>query len=171
MYARTDGGDAEGELPVHLNPGSDDGPFGVMTIGTCTISGISPADAEKIIRAAARIAAFYGALGKPHGYEPGAGRYDSHCTRCGMLRRWADHAEPATAALANPPYRVTDDAPMCSAPDNRDAGYACTAQDGHDGPVHIAYNPHQGGEFHRWPMAAQPAEVQAASADREPVAM
>ena len=45
-----------------------------------------------------------------------------------------------------------------------DSNYICTAQDGHDGPDHVAYGPH-GEVCHRWP--AEPASAQPAIAEPE----
>jgi hypothetical protein len=59
---------------------------------------------------------------------------------------------------ANPPHHAVDGERFCTAPgydDSDRSGYMCTAQDGHDGPDHVAYKPH-GGEWHRWPVATAP---------------
>jgi hypothetical protein len=58
-------------------------------------------------------------------------------------------------AAGNPPHHATvTGEPVCATTNwqDSDSNYACTAQDGHDGPDHIAYNP-AGGEYHRWPIA------------------
>lgn len=73
-------------------------------------------------------------------------------------------AAPAAPIAPNPPYHATGQA--CQAVDNESAGYICTAQDGHDGPDHIAYKL-GGGEYHRWPVAA--AVLAAPIADGTPV--
>src|SRR5579859_1545209 len=73
----------------------------------------------------------------------------------GRAERAAEAGRTAGAApvAVNPPHHVlpTGERP-CQAPGNKNAGYICTAQDGHDGPDHIAYK-HGGGEYHRWPVA------------------
>lgn len=67
---------------------------------------------------------------------------------------------------ANPPHHVTsDDEQMCNAPGNRDSGYICTAQDGHDGPDHIAYMGDDSAH-HRWPVAG-PYERERAEGDAD----
>ncbi|HTJ37084.1 MAG TPA: hypothetical protein VL738_27980 [Dactylosporangium sp.] len=77
---------------------------------------------------------------------------------------WTDEAykasgprKPQAEAAANPPHHASVlGEKCCTAPgwnDERASGYVCTAQDGHDGPDHVAYKP-GGGEWHRWPVAA-----------------
>lgn len=62
----------------------------------------------------------------------------------------ASIADGTPVVVANAPYHVTGAEPCCLA---EDGGYICNAQDGHDGPDHVAY----GGkdeECHRWPVTA-----------------
>jgi hypothetical protein len=61
-------------------------------------------------------------------------------------------ADPEPVITANPPHHATGDTPG-PACDARDSGYICNAQDGHDGPDHVAYGS-GGQECHRWPVAA-----------------
>lgn len=58
----------------------------------------------------------------------------------------------APRAAANPPHHMTGNmiGPPCDA---EDGNYICNAQDGHDGPDHVAYGS-ENRECHRWPVAA-----------------
>lgn len=81
---------------------------------------------------------------------------------CGAFRTRAAVTAPEPPAVVaedepepNPPHHVVGAEPCCRADgwDDRASGYVCTAQAGHDGPDHVAYEP-GGGEYHRWPVAA-----------------
>jgi len=71
---------------------------------------------------------------------------------------WREAAPPN----ANPPHRATDDEYQCSSLD-RDSGSICIAQAGHDGPDHIAHGWQGDGEYHRWPVAADGRDDEAAA--------
>ena len=67
----------------------------------------------------------------------------------------------------NPPHHMTGNmiGPCCVA---EDAGYICNAQDGHDGPDHVAYDS-KSKECHRWPVAEPaPAGAQDTAAEATP---
>ena len=92
-----------------------------------------------------------------------------HCHRGGDhgVHRDANGDEWRTDGEPNPPHHVTADEKACTGAGWNDediSGYVCTAQDGHDGPDHIAYNP-GGGEYRRWPAAAAPAQDRHADLD------
>ena len=73
---------------------------------------------------------------------------------------WSDEPEDAyrltpkgeqAAAEAGPARRTAGDEAHCGDLDEA-SHYACTSQEGHDGPEHVAWKP-RGGEYHRWPVA------------------
>lgn len=164
MQANLDQRFEDGEFNVRMNPG-DGNPFGIIDFGPLSLYVEGQEEAEKVLRAAARIVGFFKALGQPHAHV--MGEHTTHCAVCGMLPRWQDHAEPGPGGVlfpanANPPHDVTLTAEKpCNA---EEAGYTCNSQAGHDGPEHVAYG--DGEECHRWPVAgdrAQPASADAAT--------
>jgi hypothetical protein len=84
---------AGGEFPVYLNTESPVGIFGVIDFGPGTYLHVPAADAERMIRALAKVVAFDRAYRQPHAFEPGD--HDSRCARCGAGN--AAHAEPEQA--------------------------------------------------------------------------
>jgi hypothetical protein len=106
---------SDDELAVHMNPGNED-PFGIIHLGpNADLNLESDEDCDRLIRAAARVKAMRARIGTPHGYEPGAGPWGTHCAVCGLLGN--SHPEPdATAivagAIANGTPVIAEDDPF-----------------------------------------------------------
>lgn len=79
-------------------------------------------------------------------HDPGELLHDGPCAEC----------EPGKAS--NPPrHTLAPGDRACTGPGWKDSasGFVCTAQDGHDGPDHVAYGS-RGVEYRRWPVTATP---------------
>jgi hypothetical protein len=98
MQIHTSSNVDDGELRVHMNPGSGD-PFGVLCFtrwsGT-QVNVESDEDADRLIRAATRIKEMRAAISRPHAYECMAG--EAYCTVCGLMEKDGPH-EGAAAAV------------------------------------------------------------------------
>ena len=166
LHHTTDVPDAP--LPVRMNPGKRE-PFGIIDLGEADMTLASIDDARRLADAAQLVIDHFRVLGHKHPYQ--RTESSSHCVTCGMLKDWADHAEPEAAAVlaasieAGTPVVITEDAApnppryvhpaageRCRAV-RPGVGSICTAQRGHDGPEHVAYGV-GGHELARWPAAS-----------------
>lgn len=160
-----------GDFEIRVNPGEGNRePFAIIALDERSQAEIcldDLDDARRLVRASVdalhRLEA--SVKGEPHQFDPDDFQY---CTGCGQARGAAIHAEPAPAeaaavlaasiadgtpvVVANPPHHMTGKmiGPSCGA---EDGYFICNAQEGHDGPDHVAYDG-KDHECHRWPVAA-----------------
>jgi hypothetical protein len=146
------------EIRVRLNPGSGH-PFAVVEIGGVTLYLQTIADADELIKAAVEAKRLLlGETGEDLDTPPATDARDADGTPPG-------HQLPAAVTGWDdplPPYHATGtDDPYCMAKDS-DGDYTCTAQAGHAGPLHVAFDAQVPGEsFHSWPVADMPAGTDA----------
>jgi hypothetical protein len=159
----------DGELAVTVNPGSGK-PFATIDFDTYSYVRLKTMDdCDRLVRAAVAVRRRFEAAVKGDAHPFAEGFPRGHCDTCGMLKDEKLHAGPLSPEAAaldasiaagtpvivtdeppNPPHHMTGDTPgaSCLA---EDGGYICNAQDGHDGPDHVAYgNVDQ--ECYRWPL-------------------
>ena len=89
----------DGEPVASMNAHHDDDPFGVIVLGQSQICLDTRDDAEKLIRAAARIAGWFDVT-TPHEFESleGPGVPYGPCSECGRLKGSRLHAAPLDEA-------------------------------------------------------------------------